>query len=222
MDIYENIVIGNFLVGLGYEIRELGNELGVSVNLLQQTPMDTEIGDILIQGLKSLVILEFKRHESSSDKETQKVDALKDALHSERNRDLQPVSRSIHWYIESENRDESFTCHASPYLDYKENLSDIALDKLVKKVAKSIVNPPADANWTQLCISYLDLLRTLYKKRKTSSGALIFFASDSGFKYLAVSNFSDLSKSLGKALAHNLEKSNDHVPEFKRVYQRGL
>src|SRR5262245_44285930 len=49
MKIYENVVIGNFLFALGYALRDKGRveRLG-AVNLLQQTPADRFLGDLLL------------------------------------------------------------------------------------------------------------------------------------------------------------------------------
>lgn len=54
MKLYENVIIGNFLYGLGLDIGiKIGLDNGtetlpeIIINLLQQTPADKELGDML-------------------------------------------------------------------------------------------------------------------------------------------------------------------------------
>ena len=51
MKLYENIVIGNFLYGLGFAIakRTASCDFPSIVNLLQQTPDDAVLGDLLFK-----------------------------------------------------------------------------------------------------------------------------------------------------------------------------
>ena len=58
---YENVQIGNFLVALGYSLREKNFPLSGSINLFQQTPDDKEIGDVFGGFHGRYFILEFKR-----------------------------------------------------------------------------------------------------------------------------------------------------------------
>ncbi len=48
--LYENVVIGNFLYGLGVSVgaQLRGHVLPASVNLLQQTPEDKALADVLL------------------------------------------------------------------------------------------------------------------------------------------------------------------------------
>ena len=51
--LYENIVIGNFLFGLGIKIGARQDEMftpGFALHLMQQTPLDIYIGDVLFAG----------------------------------------------------------------------------------------------------------------------------------------------------------------------------
>jgi|GEM_PF-3203239 len=63
MDIYENIIIGNFLYSFGVAMggRSDAKELPLLVNLLQQTPLDQGAGDVLVRGARVMRLLEFKR-----------------------------------------------------------------------------------------------------------------------------------------------------------------
>lgn len=67
MKLYENIVIGNFLYGLGYSVgtKKGGNEVFSVVNLLQQTPADKELGDVLLEFPGVVKLIEFKNKAGS-------------------------------------------------------------------------------------------------------------------------------------------------------------
>jgi len=82
MDVYENIVIGNFLFGLGVAMgrRSEAEGLPLSANLLQQTPLDKGCGDVLVQGARAMRILEFKRASNDDFKEKAKLIHLSRAL----------------------------------------------------------------------------------------------------------------------------------------------
>lgn len=60
---YENQLIGNFLVALGYHGGLHRFPHPIRANLYQQTPLDNQFGD-LMAGAKHFVILEFKRSDS--------------------------------------------------------------------------------------------------------------------------------------------------------------
>ncbi|CAM2157911.1 hypothetical protein PT2222_470001 [Paraburkholderia tropica] len=51
MEPYENIVIGNFLYSFGLTVGQLSGEAvrPMCVNLLQQTPLDRPLGDLMFE-----------------------------------------------------------------------------------------------------------------------------------------------------------------------------
>ena len=64
MPIYENLVIGNFLYALGLKIGARQHDYlipDLTVNLIQQTPIDFVLGDVLLVGPRAVALLEFKR-----------------------------------------------------------------------------------------------------------------------------------------------------------------
>lgn len=69
MNPYENIQIGNFLISLGYYLKSMDRPLLASVNLLQQTPLDAQAGDVLGAVNERYFIIEFKRDEKSIEDE---------------------------------------------------------------------------------------------------------------------------------------------------------
>lgn len=68
MKLYENVVIGNFLYGLGVSIggRLKSGYLPGAVSLLQQTPEDKALGDVLLDFPGTLRLIEFKAQANRS------------------------------------------------------------------------------------------------------------------------------------------------------------
>jgi hypothetical protein len=59
---YENIQIGYFLYALGYHVSKNGYHISkFSPNLMQQTPLDKDLGDLLIGSTSKCILIEFKR-----------------------------------------------------------------------------------------------------------------------------------------------------------------
>jgi hypothetical protein len=82
---YENIIIGNFLVGFGLLMgyRHKDEELEISemcVNLTQQTGFDKAIGDVLLEVAGIIRVLEFKRATNKSIKRKSKGQATHASL----------------------------------------------------------------------------------------------------------------------------------------------
>ncbi len=69
---YENVLIGNFLLSLGYYLGKKKCKKPVSVNLLQQTPLDPKFGDIFSGVNGKYAIIEFKRSSDAIEKELDK------------------------------------------------------------------------------------------------------------------------------------------------------
>ncbi|CBJ52323.1 conserved hypothethical protein [Ralstonia solanacearum PSI07] len=118
MKLYENIVIGNFLYGLGFAIRAQC-PTGVTpsvVNLLQQTPADMLLGDLLLRFPGVVRLIEFKARGNRSPKEQTRHAVLSAALKAVPY--LEAVSRRVHWFIETAPAgDEGVVARVVPYLD---------------------------------------------------------------------------------------------------------
>ena len=122
MKLYENIIIGNFLYALGWKIGA-SNQMNFSssVNLLQQTPCDKGMGDLLLEFPGIVRLIEFKDAKASKTKEQVKQKMIRMGLSNLRLEEqkmlMDQVSRRIHWYIETEVVDEECVCDILPYLD---------------------------------------------------------------------------------------------------------
>ena len=173
---YENIFIGNFLVTLGLHI---GTRCGLnappaSVSLLQQTPMDKSIGDLMLEFPGVLKIIEFKRQENDSIKEASKMETLAAYLDAE----LASVSRSVHWYIETINEEKAFRSEAVPYLDFrlKRQPSVPTAWDLLKVIVDEVTDASRPHPAPELFKRYLAALAACAGSNVGSSGLIIYIS----------------------------------------------
>ncbi|SEM54465.1 hypothetical protein SAMN02800694_1455 [Luteibacter sp. UNCMF331Sha3.1] len=159
MDLYENTVIGTLLYGLGVEIgTRLGDgPLASAVSLLQQTPLDKSLADVLLQSPSMVRLIEFKRSGNADPKEAKKRRSLEVALKAEPDvARLQTVGLKVHWLVESSPRPQSIpTITASPYLGGPGRA--LNLQQLCEELAVSMVDPralPTSAD----CAAYLQVV----------------------------------------------------------------
>jgi hypothetical protein len=116
MKLYENITIGNFLFALGYSIRDKQprRQLAGSINLLQQTPADELLGDVLLKFTGVVRLIEFKAEGADLTKERGKHAALQVALEE---LGLVDVSKDVHWFVETKATEHTLGLRTLPYLD---------------------------------------------------------------------------------------------------------
>jgi hypothetical protein len=129
LKLYENIVIGNYLFDLGVEMAKAQPELPlISLNLLQQTPADRTLADVLLANDGVCRIIEFKRAGKFSAKERWKLEALRAAIAQDEDPELtEELSRWIHWYVEIEaptTLGEPLLSSACCYLDADDDTAD--------------------------------------------------------------------------------------------------
>ena len=209
MTLYENVIIGNFLYGLGLDIGitlGLNNEdvsLPSIVNLLQQTPVDKELGDMLLEFPGIVRVLEFKNAKNPSNKEKKRVEKLERALKN--NERMQYVSRQIHWYIETEPFEEICVNKIVPYLDaYNGTMGMETLESFIKSISIEVNNPISQITHEEQK-QYLSLISTCQGSGAVGTGGLIVSVSKDGINYVEFSQIEQLQ------LQHN---------EFKKKMQQ--
>ncbi len=186
MKLYENVVIGNFLYGLGFAVRShLSTDApfpGV-VNLLQQTPTDKELGDVLLTFPGAVRLLEFKMKGARLEKETRRHNALSLALQGA-NQHLIETSRRVHWYVEVSAAGEHspLVSRVVPYLDGFTDSSALSyggFENLIKQTALDAVQSDTVAMHERAKI-YLDLIRVTMCDRATGAGGLLIVTGAGG------------------------------------------
>ena len=98
--LYENVLIGQFIYGLGLCIgkRTQSDSFPAAVNLLQQCPEDTALGDVLLSFPGTLRLIEFQAEDRDKSKERTRQEKLQIILESDDER--LRISRRVHWYFE--------------------------------------------------------------------------------------------------------------------------
>lgn len=196
MKLYENVIIGNFLYGLGLDI---GIKIGLNeetetlpsiVNLLQQTPADKELGDMLLEFPGIIRILEFKNAKNPSKKEEKRVEKLEKALKDDER--MQYVSRNIHWYIETEPFEKICANKIVPYLDaYNGTIGMDTLESFIKNISSEVNNPISEITHEEQK-HYLSLISTCQGSGAIGTGGLIVSVSKEGISYVEFSQIEQL------------------------------
>jgi hypothetical protein len=161
--------------------RQDGDPPWVCPSLLQQTPLDTRIGDLLVFNSSFFRVIEFKRASNDAAKEQQKLESLSVALRVPKLRDLTEVSRRIHWYFKSDTR-TGLQTWVVPYLDFPglesgNSSGCMDLQAFVADTARQASNRQNLSECeTEQCRRYLDVLYHSYASTvntSASSGTLI-------------------------------------------------
>lgn len=200
----ENITIGNFLYGLGLTLgARAGNAAPYGcVNLLQQGPLDPPLGDVLFQFPSSVIrLFEFKRGSADKTKERAKHEALQKAIGKEEN--LQVVSRKVHWYVETHDREVDFHFGAKPYLDMQASVPELNMESLIKGLVDDIIEKRELASLEEVH-EYIRTVTTLAGKAYRKYSGLLISVGSGGMAYVVVDDLRDLRRN-GKELNHLME-----------------
>lgn len=237
MDIYENIVIGNFLYALGFEMgRAPRGSRGMSVNLLQQTPLDKQMGDVLLMSASLYRLIEFKRVANKSSKERNKRDALlsgfeivdtkRNALlagfESRETAGIASLSRQIHWYVETDMRG-TWTSRAVPYLDFDTDVQGEDFETFIVSTAAKAAGPALKEQEATCCRAYLTFAASLAACETDSGGdsgcLLIVAGGGQPLQFIAMDSLSDLLAPVGQILERQIARTQ--AAEARAQYDRG-
>ncbi|ARU48730.1 hypothetical protein Sdiek1_1567 [Sulfurospirillum diekertiae] len=160
------------------------------VNLLQQTPADKELGDMLLEFPGVVKVLEFKNAKNPSKKEKKRVEKLEKALKD--NERMKYVSREIHWYIETEPFNKICANKIVPYLDaYNGTIGMDTLENFIKSISIEVNNPTSGITHEEQK-HYLSLVSTCQGSGKVGTGGLIVSVSKKGINYVEFSQIEQL------------------------------
>ncbi|MCO7226636.1 hypothetical protein [Pleionea sp. CnH1-48] len=210
MKLYENIVIGNFLYALGFCIRSkshLDVQPGI-INLLQQSPADTLLGDLLVEFQGTTKLIEFKQISNKSKKEREKHRKIRGAIVG--SEALEEISRDIHWFVETSPVNDSFTSRIVPYLDaYPEEETMFEFPEFVEHIADRAVDENNQFSEDQLK-KYLDVIKNLNGPDDIGTGGLLVHIDKKGnIRYMELVDMTQLR------LTHKL-----YLSEMKLWYEK--
>lgn len=217
MKLYENVVIGNFLYGLGVSVgAQLGsNVLPASVNLLQQTPEDKALGDVLLSFPGTLRLIEFKSAANRSGKEEARFRKLSLTI----SKSMMPLSHRIHWYVETTPDVPAgvktyFSSYLSALSQPVRPAEPLNLERFIAQTARSIFSSQAED--PEAVRDYLKLIRWCQGVNEDSSaGALIVVCDGQGnLRYAELKNIMELSMTHEKWLEYRQDM--EHQKELNR------
>lgn len=236
MKLYENVVIGNFLYGLGFA---LGSQLKSGflpsmVNLLQQTPDDKRLGDLLMAFPGTVRLIEFKTEANKSKKEAGRHRFLYRVLSEKLAElpDLPNTSRRVHWYIETAPLpDVALKARIEPYLDAFDDgarqrpKSAERLQNFIQELATGILQNRSTET-AKAERDYLDLVRLAQGPEETGTGALVLVAGSGGaLHFAALRDLMDLnlshkqwieySRNQDLSLHREMKQPEHEVPELR-------
>lgn len=229
LDPYENILIGNFLYSTGLLLgsRSQGRELPVSINLLQQTPLDHLLGDVYLAYPGAIRIIEFKRVSNHSVKESGKLQHLQGALKGSPL--LEQVSRTVHWYIVSDQGPLAWTTAVRPYLDLeKQGVAGVTLNTFIERMVAHALDADQPEFPPETIADYLaQVAKYAGTKGTSSSGLVVLLTKDGVLRHLQIDNVLDLRlqmrllKERLNVRSKELDRENDHEIDPQTPYQRG-
>ena len=230
MDIYENIVVGNFLFGLGVKLgiqHQSSPVKPISINLLQQQPLDRPLGDVVIANARILRLVEFKREGNKDKKEKLKWKLLSDALETEDIIDLTSISRKIHWYVNSDYRAKTIGNDSNikicPYLDFYNSNIFINLTEFINKTAEEAYTETMSDEEMKWCKIYLEIVASIFGSASGKSGCLLLTVSGSGqLTYAAVDDIGDFIETRQAVLDRHLEQQIQLAREQELQYERSI
>jgi len=194
MEVYENIVIGNFLYSLGFLVAQRCREVPRStcINLMQQTPLDRALGDVMVSNDGVLRLIEFKRSSADLTKEITKQTILARAISDDSV--MQGISRDVHWYVESSETDGRFGSRVVPYLDFCDEAAlCMNLEQFTAAAADSAACGVINADTRAQYSAYLELVALTHGGLQGASGGLLVnIALDGTLRYVLVPDIRDL------------------------------
>ena len=208
MKIYENVIIGNFLYALGLNIglhQNSTNKLS-AINLLQQTPADKSLGDVLLEYPGVVRLIEFKNKKSDKKKEKVRLKELSYALSGDNH--MQNISKEIHWYIETDPLDKICINRIVPYLDAF-NMDVYGIDTLetyIDNMVNEIMLPSNNIEPSDLK-AYLKIVSLCQGSGSIGTGGLLINITSSGVRYVQYTK-----------LSHLLLQHKDFIKEVEKDY----
>ena len=227
MKLYENVVIGNFLYGLGFALGSQlrSGQLPSMVNLLQQTPDDKRLGDLLMAFPGTVRLIEFKTEANKSKKEAGRHQFLSRIFSEKLDElpDLPGTSRRVHWYIETAPLPSAaLSARIEPYLDAfgegarQRPKSTERFQNFIEELAVGILQRRS-AEITRAERDYIDLVRLAQGPEETGTGGLVLVAGSGGsLHFAALQDLMDLNLSHKQWIEYSQERYLSLQREMKQ------
>jgi hypothetical protein len=225
---YENVFIGNFLYGFGLAMgaHPAGKAVPAAINLVQQTPLDPKLGDLLIEVPGTIRLFEFKRSGNSADsKEKCKATNLRIAVGAYPH--LVPLSRNVHWLVRSLRVEEGADAdmEVAPYLDMHDPalFTTSSLSALIKSLVAEVVSPGTHRWSPAQMTEYLALVGKFQGSGSASGGGFLIHVDDKGcLRYAALNDMLELGLQQSKYIEKHNRMVVEHARQLELSRQREL
>jgi hypothetical protein len=223
--IYENLVVGNFLFALGLQIgahRADGSPPGLGVHLLQQTPLDMVLGDVLLAGPRSVALLEFKRAADRRLKERDKLLKLNALLEHPSFQTLRDTSRNMHFYIETRDVLDAGFSRVLPYLDLTMGGGGSSLEEFISDmVSRATCSRALVEAQIVACQRYLELVCVCQGRTyNPSPGLLLGVDGDGRIAFAPVDDVRDLRSTFAAIRDRDIARHQDIIRVRARELMR--
>lgn len=222
---YENLQIGNFLISIGYYLKEFNYTLPVSFNLYQQTPKDFTIGDLFGALAGKYFIIEFKNDKTNINDELKKPQRIKliNNLNNEY-KDLKLISVKSHFICFPNFEEKSMDYILEPYVTISNKKWEELIIKGIQSFIEEMLTDGFIGSSFKEISSYIDLLNTCAKDKKlktdnsSTSGIFLNFDQKEGIKYIF---FDDLNF-LNQYIRLEKEIIQEMLPNIQKNKQQDL
>lgn len=213
---YENVYIGNFIYTLGYLAGQRGiNIATTSMQLLQQTPADCAIGDLLAKWGGKNFIFEFKRSEKHVQRELKKdhKNLLISTIKRSNQSKFLDISQKCHFMAFPFEISEKTTLNFMCYIDIRNQAiqpHDQCLDMTV--FCNHVLNNNADIGVDSHEFSeYVDYLATFSNTDSSEgfTGVIVNVTNKGEINMFEIDNFKSLSHTIDSP---ELELVREHKP----------
>ncbi|WP_132257982.1 hypothetical protein [Paucimonas lemoignei] len=184
--------------------------------------MDRLLGDVLLELPGTVRLFEFKRSSNKSAKEHDKAKLLRTAISGAPA--LEPVSRAIHWYVQSfpVRQDEEPRILLSPYLDFGTTQSAAKEDLAVyiQNLVNDALNPHAPRADPNLVRAYLDFVSTWNGAGSVSTGGMLVHIDGKGcLRYAVLPDIRELSLQHSMYVDRYLNGSHERTRDNSHQHQ---
>lgn len=173
-----------------------GRSLASCLSLLQQTPLDTMLGDLLADFGGTVLLYQFKRRTGDHKEEAVKAEKLRIVL--ERSQALSEVSRATHWYVVLEEAavNADISIHVSPYADIGTGSSGrpVPLSVYVDRLAAHILDESIERPREVYVQAYLRMVAALNNFDSANTGGFVLAVkTDGSIQYTLLADIRELA-----------------------------
>jgi len=211
MDAYENVIIGNFIYLLGITAGRQ-DQSTFNVNLLQQTPLDKPLADVMIASPRFVMIIEFKRASIVDKKEDEKRTKLREKLET-KHKKLLLVSKLVHWFANIDCTNSTLGISIEPYIENQlSSKSYKEIPEFVNKIFEMSTKPKTLITAEEIK-NYINLLGETGGTSKSRGGLIVIADKENGIAVIPLNDITEIAKSL-KEMRHLEDVSDENYPNY--------